>query len=158
VGLEDGSKLSEPAWTPSTKESDGSHDTPISSSRAGSILGVEMAERVRRASVMIYEAAAKYALDRGVVVVDTKFEFGTDKQGRLYLIDEVLTPDSSRFWPVAADGTIERVSYDKQYVRDYLLRTGFNKKDPVEIPEDVIAMTRSKYLQVYRKLTGVEFE
>jgi len=154
-GLSDSSKLPETIFTPSTKAEIGLHDENISFEKAASIVGREMAERVRSASIRIYEEAAAYALERGIIIADTKFEFGILKN-ELILIDEVLTPDSSRFWPVAgyAPGRAQP-SFDKQYVRDWLVESGWDKMPPApELPADVVAKTAEKYEEALSLLTS----
>ncbi|HOX05547.1 MAG TPA: phosphoribosylaminoimidazolesuccinocarboxamide synthase [Planctomycetota bacterium] len=154
AGLKSGSKLPEPIFTPSTKATSG-HDENISFERTVEIIGRERAEGIRAASLSVYRAAADYALKRGVIIADTKFEFGI-REGRLTLADEVLTPDSSRFWPAAGHTPGgEQPSFDKQFVRDYLETCGWSKEPPAPpLPDEVVAKTREKYLEAYRLLTG----
>jgi len=158
AGLRESDRLPEPIFTPSTKATEG-HDENISFDEAASRIGGELAERVRAVSLEIYRRAAAYAEPRGIILADTKFEFGLDGD-RLIWIDEALTPDSSRFWP--ADGYQPgraQPSYDKQYVRDYLERIGWNKQPPgPELPSEVVEATRGKYREAYRQLTGHELE
>ena len=156
AGLQEASKLPEPIFTPSSKAAIGNHDENISLARAAELLGAELAEKVARASVQLYQEAAEYALTRGIIIADTKFEFGLDEAGELYLIDEVLTPDSSRFWPADQYKTGSNPpSFDKQYVRDWLEASGWNKQAPgPELPADVAARTSEKYREAYRLLTG----
>jgi phosphoribosylaminoimidazole-succinocarboxamide synthase len=156
-GLRQAEKLPQPLFTPSTKASEGAHDENIPFEQMQELVGADVAERVRGLSIQIYGKAADYARDRGIILADTKFEFGL-LDGRLILIDEVLTPDSSRFWP--ADryqvGTSPE-SFDKQYLRDYLLDSGWSKDDPApELPDDVVENTRNRYLEALRRLTGKE--
>ena len=155
-GLRESGRLPEPIFTPSTKAAEG-HDENISFEEAASRIGAELAGRVRDVSLEIYRRAAAYAEPRGIILADTKFEFGLVGD-ELIWIDEALTPDSSRFWP--ADGYQPgraQPSYDKQYVRDYLERIGWNKQPPgPELPGDVVAATREKYREAYRQLTGHE--
>src|SRR5580700_479019 len=155
-GLRESERLPEPIFTPSTKATEG-HDENISFDEAARRIGGELAERVRAVSLEIYRRATAYAEPRGIILADTKFEFGL-VEGNLIWIDEALTPDSSRFWP--ADGYQPgrtQPSYDKQYVRDYLERIGWNKQAPgPELPPDVVAATREKYREAYRQLTGYE--
>ena len=156
AGLQEASKLPEPIFTPSSKAAIGNHDENISLARAAELLGAELAEKVARVSVQLYQEAAEYALTRGIIIADTKFEFGLDEAGELYLIDEVLTPDSSRFWPADQykNGS-NPTSFDKQYVRDWLEASGWNKQAPgPELPADVAAKTSEKYREAYRQLTG----
>jgi phosphoribosylaminoimidazole-succinocarboxamide synthase len=156
AGLQESERLPEAIFTPSTKAAEG-HDENISFEEAASRIGAELSERVRAVSLEIYRRAAAYAEPRGIILADTKFEFGL-VGNELIWIDEALTPDSSRFWP--ADGYQPgraQPSYDKQYVRDYLERIGWNKQPPgPELPSDVVAATREKYREAYRQLTGHE--
>jgi len=158
AGLQEASQLPEPIFTPSSKAEMGDHDENISLEKTAQLLGKELAEKVSKVSVQLYKEAAEYALTRGIIIADTKFEFGLDSAGELYLIDEVLTPDSSRFWP--ADQYVvgkNPPSFDKQYVRDWLEASGWNKKAPgPELPADVAARTSEKYQEAYKKLTGKE--
>ena len=156
AGLQEASKLPEPIFTPSSKAVIGNHDENISLARAAELLGAELAEKVARVSVQLYQEAAEYALTRGIIIADTKFEFGLDETGELYLIDEVLTPDSSRFWPADQYKTGSNPpSFDKQYVREYLERIQWDKQPPVpSLPDEVVARTREKYLDAYARLTG----
>jgi phosphoribosylaminoimidazole-succinocarboxamide synthase len=156
AGLKDSSRLPEPIFTPATKAETG-HDENISFEEACKSTGKEIAEKARDLSLQIYKFAVDYALKRGIIIADTKFEFGLEN-GQLILIDEVLTPDSSRFWP--ADKYQEgrsQPSFDKQFVRDYLETLTWNKQAPGPVlPADVVAKTTEKYLEAYRKLTGKE--
>ena len=156
AGLQEASKLPEPIFTPSSKAAIGNHDENISLARAAELLGAELADKVARVSVQLYQEAAEYALTRGIIIADTKFEFGLDEAGELYLIDEVLTPDSSRFWPADQYKTGSNPpSFDKQYVRDWLEASGWNKQAPgPALPADVAARTSEKYREAYRQLTG----
>ena len=156
AGLREADRLPEPIFTPSTKAAVGLHDENISFDKAGEILGREVAERVKEASLTIYKECAQYTRTRGIIIADTKFEFGLDAQGRLTLIDEVLTPDSSRFWPADQyKPGANPPSFDKQYVRDYLESIGWNKKPPAPtLPPEVIAKTAEKYREALRRLTG----
>lgn len=154
-GLEESEKLPEPIFTPSTKAQDGEHDENITFDRAVEILGKETAEQVREISLMIYEFGRDLAAEKGIIVADTKFEFGRIDD-RLILIDEVLTPDSSRFWPMDAyrPGGPQK-SFDKQYLRDYLIDINWPKKPPPpKLPPEVINKTREKYLEALERLTG----
>jgi phosphoribosylaminoimidazole-succinocarboxamide synthase len=157
-GLRESDRLPEPIFTPSTKATTG-HDENISFDEAAARIGGELAERLRAVSLEIYRRAAAYAEPRGILLADTKFEFGLD-DGELIWIDEALTPDSSRFWP--AEGYQPgraQPSFDKQYVRDYLERIGWNKQPPgPELPSDVVAATCSKYREAYQRLTGRELD
>lgn len=154
-GLEESEKLPEPIFTPSTKAEIGDHDENISEDKAREIVGEETYEFVKKATLDIYKKAAEFALTKGIILADTKMEFGV-YDGKIILIDELLTPDSSRFWPVDQyEKGRSQVSYDKQYVRDYLASVDFNKKPPApELPEDVIENTSKKYLEALFQLTG----
>jgi phosphoribosylaminoimidazole-succinocarboxamide synthase len=154
-GLPEAAKLPAVIFTPSTKAPKGSHDENISFEEAGKLLGAARAAEVRDASIRLYTEASDYAATRGIIIADTKFEFGTDAQGRLYLIDEALTPDSSRFWPADQYGTgISPPSFDKQFVRDWLEAQHWNKQPPAPaLPDDVLARTGEKYREALRLLT-----
>ena len=156
VGLKEADKLPEPIFTPSTKAAAGQHDENISFEQAATLLGRDMAERVKQATLSIYNSCAAYALTKGIIIADTKFEFGLDEQGTLTLIDEVLTPDSSRFWPADQyKPGANPPSFDKQYVRDWLEASGWNKKAPApKLPAEVIAKTAQKYREALTRLTG----
>jgi len=156
AGLEEASKLPEPIFTPSTKAEVGAHDENISFEKAVELLGAELAAQVRDVAIRLYKAAAEYALTKGIIIADTKFEFGLDDAGTLYLIDEALTPDSSRFWPADQYRVGSNPpSYDKQFVRDWLEASGWNKKAPgPELPPDVAARTGEKYREALKQLTG----
>jgi len=152
--LVESSELPEPIFTPATKAETG-HDINISFEQAAQIVGAEVAERVRDLSLQIYTVARQYARQRGIIIADTKFEFGLH-EGNLILIDEVLTPDSSRFWPADQyQPGRSQPSFDKQFVRDYLETLDWNKPPPApELPPDVVARTRDKYIEAYERLTG----
>ncbi len=156
AGLKEADKLPEPIFTPSTKAAVGQHDENISFDKAVELLGAETATKVRDASIAIYKECAAYALTRGIIIADTKFEFGLDDNGALTLIDEILTPDSSRFWPADSyKPGANPPSFDKQYVRDWLESTGWNKKAPgPELPPEVVAKTVEKYREALRRLSG----
>jgi phosphoribosylaminoimidazole-succinocarboxamide synthase len=156
AGLVESSELPEPIFTPATKAETG-HDINISFEQAAQRIGAEAAEQVRALSVRIYSAARRYAQQRGIIIADTKFEFG-HYQGSLILIDEVLTPDSSRFWPAARyEPGRSQPSFDKQFLRDYLETLDWNKTPPApELPPEIVARTGDKYLEAYRLLTGKE--
>jgi phosphoribosylaminoimidazole-succinocarboxamide synthase len=157
-GLVDGSRLPEPLYTPSTKAPIGEHDQNISRSDVVDQLGQAQAEELERLTLGIFRRASGIASERGILLADTKFEFGRDRDGILRLADEVLTPDSSRFWP--ADQWVPgqaQPSYDKQYVRDWLIESG-HRGDAVELPEEVVAATRSRYVEAYERLTGASFD
>ena len=154
AGLKESSELAEPIFTPATKAETG-HDENISFDEAAKMVGAEIAEQARAASLKIYKTAREYARQRGLIIADTKFEFGM-YEGKLLLIDEVLTPDSSRFWPADqyAPGK-GQPSFDKQFVRDYLETLDWDKNPPAPaLPADVAAKTSAKYLEAYEKLTG----
>jgi len=170
AGLKLAAKLPTPIFTPATKAEVGDHDENISFAKAQADCaaalaeqlagtgknGAEIAAEARTAAIALYEEAAAYARGRGIIIADTKFEFGIDAQGTLHLIDEALTPDSSRFWPASdwQEGS-NPPSYDKQFVRDYLETLDWNKKAPgPSLPADVIAKTSAKYLEAYERLTG----
>jgi len=154
-GLKEAQKLPEVIFTPATKAPAGSHDENISYAEAQKIVGADLAARVRDVSIRLYSEAADYAKTRGIIIADTKFEFGVDGSGKLYLIDEILTPDSSRFWPAAEYriGT-SPPSFDKQIVRNWLETQPWNKKHPApRLPADVLKKTSEKYQEVLRLLT-----
>ncbi|MCX7111906.1 MAG: phosphoribosylaminoimidazolesuccinocarboxamide synthase [Proteobacteria bacterium] len=153
-------QLPEPVFTPSTKAEMGTHDENIDFAKMAGLLGQAMAERVRDASLRIYREAAAYALQRGIIIADTKFEFGLDHNGELYLIDEVLTPDSSRFWPVDEYKVgISPPSFDKQIVRDYLETLDWDKTPPgPRLPPEILAKTAAKYREAEIRLTGATTE
>ncbi len=156
TGLQEASKLPQPIFTPSTKAAVGDHDENISFAQCEAIIGAELAAKVRDTSIALYSAAVKYAATRGIIIADTKFEFGLDEDGTLTLMDEVLTPDSSRFWP--ADSYIEGKnppSFDKQFVRDWLESTGWNKEPPAPpVPAEVAQKTADKYREALTRLTA----
>jgi phosphoribosylaminoimidazole-succinocarboxamide synthase len=156
AGLKLADKLPEPIFTPSTKAAAGQHDENISFEAAATLLGGDVATRVRDATLSIYKECAAYARTRGIIIADTKFEFGLDENGTLTLIDEVLTPDSSRFWPADQyQPGSNPPSFDKQYVRDWLEASGWNKQAPApKLPAEVIARTAEKYQKALRRLTG----
>jgi phosphoribosylaminoimidazole-succinocarboxamide synthase len=155
-GLREADKLPEPIFTPSTKAEVGKHDENIALDQAIDLLGEALALEIKQTSLSIYQEAADYALARGIIIADTKFEFGVNEAGQLVLIDEVLTPDSSRFWP--ADAYVpgsSPPSFDKQYVRDYLEGIGWNKQPPApELPPQIVAKTTEKYREALHRLTG----
>jgi phosphoribosylaminoimidazole-succinocarboxamide synthase len=155
TGLEQASRLPETMFTPAHKAEAGEHDENISFEDVVNLVGQELADEVRDLSIAIYDRAAAYALGRGIIIADTKFEFGTDKNGNLYLIDEVITPDSSRFWPVDGYGTgISPPSFDKQFVRDYLDTLDWDKTAPgPDLPAEVLEQTSAKYQEAYDRLT-----
>ena len=154
-GLEQAARLPETMFTPAHKAEAGEHDENISFDDVVDMIGEDLATRVRDLSIAIYERAAEYALARGIIIADTKFEFGVDRDGELYLIDEVITPDSSRFWPVDGYETgISPPSFDKQFVRDYLDTLDWGKTAPgPELPAEVLEQTSAKYQEAYDRLT-----
>jgi phosphoribosylaminoimidazole-succinocarboxamide synthase len=155
-GLREAEKLPKPLFTPSTKAAVGDHDENISFAQAVELLGEARANEVRDATLALYIEAANYAATKGIIIADTKFEFGVDETGKLYLIDEALTPDSSRFWPADQYHVGSNPpSFDKQFVRDWLEASGWNKRDPApSIPRDVLQKTADKYREALAKLTG----
>jgi len=156
AGLKEAAKLPQPIFTPSTKAAVGDHDENISFEQCEAIIGKELAAKVRDASIALYSAAVEYAATRGIIIADTKFEFGLDEDGTLTLMDEVLTPDSSRFWP--ADNYQEGSnppSFDKQFVRDWLNSTGWNKEPPAPaLPDEIAQKTADKYREALTRLTA----
>ncbi|UKE73036.1 phosphoribosylaminoimidazolesuccinocarboxamide synthase [Xanthomonas translucens pv. graminis] len=159
-GLRQAEKLAEPIFTPSTKAAVGDHDENIDFDAMVKTVGAELAERVRDATLRIYRFAADFAAERGILLADTKFEFGTDADGRLYIMDEMLTPDSSRYWP-ADDYEVgsSPPSYDKQFVRDYLETLDWGKTAPgPRLPQDVIDRTRAKYAEALQRLAGISID
>jgi phosphoribosylaminoimidazole-succinocarboxamide synthase len=158
-GLRESDRLPSPIFTPATKAATG-HDVNISEADAGRLVGTELIGRLRDLTLTLYDFGARHAETRGIILADTKFEFGLLPDDSLILIDEVMTPDSSRYWPRAeyAPGR-PQPSFDKQYVRDYLEQIRWNKQPPVPtLPDDVVARTREKYLEAFRRLTGRELE
>jgi phosphoribosylaminoimidazole-succinocarboxamide synthase len=155
AGLKEAAKLPQPIFTPSTKAAVGDHDENISFEQCEAIIGAELAAKVRETAIKLYTTAVEYAATRGIIIADTKFEFGLDEDGTLTLMDEVLTPDSSRFWP--ADSYVEGTnppSFDKQFVRDWLESTGWNKQPPAPaVPADVAQKTADKYREALTRLT-----
>jgi phosphoribosylaminoimidazole-succinocarboxamide synthase len=158
AGLRESDRLPEPIFTPATKAKTG-HDENIAREQAAELVGAELLAEVERIVIDLYRFAADHAADRGILIADTKFELGLDESGRLFLADEALTPDSSRFWP-ADDYEPGRAqpSYDKQYVRDYCESLGWDKTPPgPELPEEVVAGTRARYIEAFERLTGIPF-
>lgn len=153
-GLPLAAKLPFPIYTPSTKAAPGEHDEPIRFHHSVALLGEEIAEAVREASLLLYQQAADYALNRGIIIADTKFEFGLDENGVLLLMDEVLTPDSSRFWPADRyQPDINPPSFDKQFIRDYLDALPWDKRPPAPaLPPEIVAKTVEKYREVHQRL------
>ncbi len=157
-GLVNSSKLAQPLFTPSTKAEIGDHDENISFERCAEILGEADAAELKRLSVAVYTTAADYAAKRGIIIADTKFEFGRGANGQIVLGDEVLTPDSSRFWPADEyEEGRDQASFDKQYVRDWLSANWDKKGNPPHLPADVIERTSEKYIQAYESITGEKF-
>ncbi|MBK6333722.1 MAG: phosphoribosylaminoimidazolesuccinocarboxamide synthase [Thermomonas sp.] len=160
AGLQQAQQLPAPIFTPSTKAAVGDHDENIDFATAVDLVGRERAEQVRDATLALYAFARDYAAQRGILLADTKFEFGTDADGRLYVMDEMFTPDSSRYWPAEQYqvGT-SPPSYDKQFVRDYLETLDWNKTAPgPRLPADVIDRTRAKYAEALQKLAGISID
>jgi phosphoribosylaminoimidazole-succinocarboxamide synthase len=158
AGLRESERLPEPLFTPSTKDNSGGHDQNISYAQVEAMVGAEMAHALRRLTLAIYAKASAYGAAKGLILADTKFEFGWIDGVGMVLADEVLTPDSSRYWPAAsyAPGGAQP-SFDKQYVRDYLESMGWNKQAPAPaLPEDVVTHTREKYMEAFRLLTGLD--
>lgn len=158
-GLRESDRLPEPIFTPATKAESG-HDENISEAAAAEVVGAELLARLKKLTLDLYQHGVAHAESKGIILADTKFEFGLADSGELLLIDELMTPDSSRYWPkdtYAPGGP--QPSFDKQYVRDYLESIKWNKQPPVpSLPDDVVANTRAKYLDAYRRLTGRELE
>ena len=158
-GLQESEKLPEAIFTPSTKAEIGEHDENISFEKVVEMLGLELATKLRDKTLEVYKKCSEYAATKGVIIADTKFEFGLDENGNLVLADEVLTPDSSRFWP-ASDYQVGRSqkSFDKQYLRDWMKSTGYNPESGASIPEEVIQTTVNKYTESFELITGKKFE
>jgi len=158
-GLRESDRLPEPIFTPATKAQSG-HDENITREQAALLVGADRLAEVERLSIRLYQFAAAHASDRGILIADTKFEFGLDANDRLVLGDEALTPDSSRFWPAdqyAPGGP--QPSFDKQFVRDFCEKTGWNKTYPgPDLPSDVVAGTRARYVEAFERLTGLSFD
>ena len=159
-GYNQADKLDPPIFTPAYKAEQGEHDENISFAQMVELTDSELAAKLRELTLKLYTRAADYASDRGIIIADTKFEFGRDENGELILVDEVLTPDSSRFWPADQYRTgISPPSLDKQFVRDHLEEVGFNKQPPApELPDDVVSKTREKYLDAYAALAGKKLQ
>jgi len=159
AGLAESERLPEPIFTPSTKAVTG-HDENIDRGQAAELVGADLLEQVERVSLELYRFAAEHAAGRGILIADTKFEFGRDDQGRLVLGDEAFTPDSSRFWPAEEyEPGGPQPSFDKQYARDYCESLGWDKTEPgPELPDDVVAGTRARYVDAFERLTGVDFD
>jgi phosphoribosylaminoimidazole-succinocarboxamide synthase len=160
AGLRQAEQLPQPIFTPSTKAAVGDHDENVTFDAVVARIGCDLAEQVRAATLAIYRWAATYAAERGILIADTKLEFGTDESGRLYVMDEMLTPDSSRFWPADEYRVgVSPPSYDKQFVRDYLETLDWNKTAPgPRIPAEIIAGTAAKYAEALWKLAGIRLD
>ncbi|KAF9918338.1 Bifunctional purine biosynthetic protein ade1 [Lobosporangium transversale] len=157
--MQESQAFPKPLWTPSTKAEIGDHDENIHPSKAAAIIGEKHAAEMARVSVELYTKARDYALEHGIIIADTKFEFGVDENDNLYLIDEVLTPDSSRFWPAASYKVgASQDSFDKQYIRNYLESIGFDKTTGITLPEHVVTNTMAKYQEAYRLLTSKDVQ
>jgi phosphoribosylaminoimidazole-succinocarboxamide synthase len=158
-GLVQADRLPEPIFTPATKAADGEHDENVTFDEVAVRVGRVVAERLRSLSLALYEAGAAHAAERGILLADTKFEFGL-LDGEVVLADEVLTPDSSRYWPIGGwEPGRTPPSFDKQYVRDYATSTGWDRNPPAPaLPDDVVAATRSRYVEAYERLTGEPFD
>jgi phosphoribosylaminoimidazole-succinocarboxamide synthase len=159
-GLKESAKLSEPIFTPSSKEAVGRHDENISYEECEARVGKDVASLIKEISIKLYHEASTFALTKGIIIADTKFEFGLDDENHLVLIDEILTPDSSRFWPLDQyREEASQPSFDKQFIRDWLENSGWNKTPPPpSLPEDVIRKTSEKYLEAFKKLTGQDIK
>jgi phosphoribosylaminoimidazole-succinocarboxamide synthase len=159
AGLDESARLPEPIFTPATKAEEG-HDENIDAEQAADLVGAERYEELERVSLELYGFAASYAAERGIILADTKFEFGVDEAGTLVLADEVFTPDSSRFWPADEyQPGRSQTSFDKQFARDYCQTIDWDKTDPgPELPADVVEGTRARYVEAFERLTGIEFE
>lgn len=160
AGLQNGQAFPEPIYTPSTKAEAGANDENISVAQAREIVGEKYAERIEKLALSLYTAARDYALERGIIIADTKFEFGFDEErDEVVLVDEVLTPDSSRFWPKEKyEVGREQESFDKQFLRDWLVREGLKGKEGVSMPEEVVEGTAGRYREAFEKLTGRKWE
>jgi phosphoribosylaminoimidazole-succinocarboxamide synthase len=157
-GLRDSDQLPEPIFTPATKAEEG-HDENIDRERAAELVGHERLDEVEQTAISLYRFASQYAAERGILIADTKFEFGLDPDGRLVLGDEAFTPDSSRFWPADEyEAGRPQPSFDKQFVRDYCETLGWDKTDPgPKLPEEVVAGTRARYVEAFERLAGISF-
>ncbi|KAA8915475.1 hypothetical protein TRICI_002396 [Trichomonascus ciferrii] len=154
-GLQESEAFAEPLYTPSTKAEQGEHDENIHPDKAIEIVGQELADGVRELSLKLYKKARDYALEKGIIIADTKFEFGVDENNNIVLVDEVLTPDSSRFWSAEKyEVGKSQDSYDKQYLRDWLTANNYKGVEGVSMPEEVVQKTREKYIEAYELLTG----
>jgi phosphoribosylaminoimidazole-succinocarboxamide synthase len=158
--LKESSKLSEPIFTPSSKEAVGRHDENISYEECEARVGKEVASRIKEVSIKLYQEASVFALTKGIIIADTKFEFGLDDKNNLVLIDEILTPDSSRFWPLDLyhEGA-SQPSFDKQFIRDWLESAGWNKSPPPpKLPEDIIQKTSERYIEAFERITDLSLK
>jgi len=155
-GLVEGSRLPEPVFTPTSKATTGEHDAPMTFAKVAATVGEETAEELRRITLEIYRRGSEIAAERGILIADTKVELGRTADGTLMLADEVLTPDSSRFWPADAwQPGRPQYAFDKQYVRDWVASTGWDRRPPgPELPDEVVEATRQRYIEVYERLTG----
>jgi phosphoribosylaminoimidazole-succinocarboxamide synthase len=160
AGLQEASKLPKPLFTPSSKAAVGEHDENISIATVEALIGKDLAAQVAQVAIQLYSEAAEYALTRGIIIADTKFEFGLDEHGVLHVMDEALTPDSSRFWPADSYKVGSNPpSYDKQFVRDWLESTGWNKTPPAPaLPPEVAQRTSEKYMEAFERLTGQQLD
>ena len=158
-GLRESDRLPEPIFTPTTKAAEG-HDLPLTPEQAANLVGEERFAELEQVSIELYRAAAEYAAEKGIIIADTKFELGLDEQGKLVLGDEAFTPDSSRFWPADEyEPGGPQPSFDKQFVRDYAESLGWDKTPPgPELPEEVVAGTRARYLDAFEQITGIPFD
>ena len=160
LGLKESAKLHEPIFTPSSKEAVGQHDENISYEECETRVGKEIASRIKEISIKLYQEASAFALTKGIIIADTKFEFGLDDNNNLVLIDEILTPDSSRFWPLDQyrEGKAQP-SFDKQYIRDWLESTGWNKSPPPpKLPDEVIEKTSKRYIEAFERITNLSLK
>jgi phosphoribosylaminoimidazole-succinocarboxamide synthase len=159
AGLMDGSELPETIFTPATKADIGDHDINIDFARASTIVDKESAERLRELTVKLYDTASEFARSRGIILADTKFEFGVNMAGEITLGDEALTPDSSRFWELSGwNPGASQPSFDKQFVRDWLTSSGWDKKStPPELPAEIVEKTAERYADAYERITGIKF-
>ncbi|CAG8495689.1 5121_t:CDS:2 [Dentiscutata erythropus] len=156
-GLLESQSFEKPLYTPSTKAEIGSHDENIHPDKVVEIVGEKIAHDIAETSVKLYSKASKYAHDKGIIIADTKFEFGADSDGNLFLVDEVLTPDSSRFWLSSNYKVGEKQdSLDKQYLRDYLLSIEFDRKTSIQLPENIVQKVSERYVEIYKLLTGCD--
>ena len=159
AGLQESDELPEPIFTPTTKAETG-HDEPLTAEQSTELIGAERFAELERVSVELYRWAAAHARGKGIILADTKFEFGVDEEGSLVIADEIFTPDSSRFWPADEyEPGRSQASFDKQFVRDYAESLGWDKSYPgPELPDDVVQGTRQRYVEAFEKLTGISFE